>query len=49
MNGYLELHGSELLIITALFIGVAIGLWCGRSLGKEERQPRDARGRYVKA
>lgn len=50
MTGWLELYGSELLIIAALFVGVGLGLWSGYELGKEHRLPaRDAKGRWIKA
>lgn len=49
-NGYLELHGCELIIIGALFIGVTLGMCCGLSLGKDRRYyaRRDAKGRFIK-
>lgn len=48
LMGYLEVQGSEVLIIFAFFGGIAIGMWTGFQLAKEAKQRRDARGRFIR-
>lgn len=42
----LETYDTTVFVVAMLFL--AIGLWVGHALGKDNRQPRDSRGRYIK-
>jgi hypothetical protein len=48
VNVFWVLYGDPIWWLTSMLVFVTIGFWGGYKLGKEYRQPRDAKGRFAR-
>lgn len=48
MNTSVSLDAYQITVFVVAMVFLSIGLWVGNALGRDNRQPRDSRGRYIK-